>query len=127
MAKQRSLLAGNSLVLMPKIRPRGNNRREEGANWAKLGVDAHHANGNSNRDAPWYTYSGGNFCCATPEPRRFNWGETLEVILHDQLTVENLPRMMANVLNIGRTKSRFKILMARKRAFFFFPADTYAI
>jgi kynureninase len=101
--------AGNSLGLMPKS-ARGI-VEEELDNWAKLGVDAHHATG-----TPWYTYHE-----ALREPTaRLAGAEPLEVICMNSLTV-NLHLMMATFYR--PTKSRFKILMEKPA----FPSDTYAI
>jgi kynureninase len=101
--------AGNSLGLMPKAaRARV---EEELENWAKLGVDAHHATG-----TPWYTYHE-----ALREPTaRLVGAKALEVICMNSLTV-NLHLMMATFYQ--PTKSRFKILMEDPA----FPSDTYAI
>ena len=101
--------AGNSLGLMP------NSAREiveeELNNWAKLGVDAHHAAG-----TPWYTYHE-----ALREPTaRLVGAKPLEVICMNSLTV-NLHLMMATFYR--PTKARFKILMEEPA----FPSDTYAI
>jgi kynureninase len=101
--------AGNSLGLMPKS-ARGI-VEEELDNWAKLGVDAHHATG-----TPWYTYHE-----ALREPTaRLVGAKPLEVICMNSLTV-NLHLMMATFYR--PTKSRFKILMEEPA----FPSDTYAI
>jgi kynureninase len=101
--------AGNSLGLMPKS-ARGI-LDEELDNWAKLGVDAHHATG-----MPWYTYHE-----ALREPTaRLVGANALEVICMNSLTV-NLHLMMATFYR--PTKSRFKILMEEPA----FPSDTYAI
>ena len=101
--------AGNSLGLMPKS-ARGI-VEEELDNWAKLGVDAHHATG-----TPWYTYQE-----ALREPTaRLIGAKPLEVICMNSLTV-NLHLMMATFYR--PTKSRFKILMEEPA----FPSDTYAI
>jgi kynureninase len=101
--------AGNSLGLMPKS-ARGM-VEEELDNWAKLGVDAHHATG-----TPWYTYHE-----ALREPTaRLVGAKPLEVICMNSLTV-NLHLMMATFYR--PTKSRFKILMEEPA----FPSDTYAI
>jgi kynureninase len=101
--------AGNSLGLMPKV-ARGI-VEEELDNWAKLGVDAHHAAG-----TPWYTYHE-----ALREPTaRLVGAKPLEVICMNSLTV-NLHLMMATFYR--PTKSRFKILMEEPA----FPSDTYAI
>ncbi|HEY9419413.1 MAG TPA: kynureninase [Candidatus Udaeobacter sp.] len=100
---------GNSLGLMPKS-ARGI-VEEELDNWAKLGVDAHHATG-----TPWYTYQE-----ALREPTaRLIGAKPLEVICMNSLTV-NLHLMMATFYR--PTKSRFKILMEEPA----FPSDTYAI
>jgi kynureninase len=101
--------AGNSLGLMPKAaRPIV---EEELDNWAKLGVDAHHATG-----TPWYTYHE-----ALREPTaRLVGAKPLEVICMNSLTV-NLHLMMATFYR--PTTSRFKILMEEPA----FPSDTYAI
>jgi kynureninase len=101
--------AGNSLGLMPKsARPIV---EEELENWAKYGVDAHHAAG-----TPWYTYHE-----ALREPTaRLVGAKPLEVICMNSLTV-NLHLMMATFYR--PTKSRFKILMEDPA----FPSDTYAI
>jgi kynureninase len=102
-------LAGNSLGLMPK--PARAIVEEELENWAKLGVDAHHAAG-----TPWYTYHE-----ALREPTaRLVGAKPLEVICMNSLTV-NLHLMMATFYR--PTKSRFKILMEEPA----FPSDTYAI
>jgi kynureninase len=101
--------AGNSLGLMPKAARRI--VEEELDNWAKLGVDAHHAAG-----TPWYTYHE-----ALREPTaRLVGAKPLEVICMNSLTV-NLHLMMATFYR--PTKSRFKILMEEPA----FPSDTYAI
>src|SRR5881394_558646 len=101
--------AGNSLGLMPRS-ARGI-IEEELDNWAKLGVDAHHATG-----TPWYTYHE-----ALREPTaRLVGAKPLEVICMNSLTV-NLHLMMATFYR--PTKSRFKILMEEPA----FPSDTYAI
>src|SRR5262245_18230636 len=101
--------AGNSLGLMPKS-ARGV-VEEELNNWAKLGVDAHHATG-----TPWYTYHE-----ALREPvARLVGAKPLEVICMNSLTV-NLHLMMATFYR--PTRSRFKILMEEPA----FPSDTYAI
>jgi kynureninase len=101
--------AGNSLGLMPKS-ARGI-VEEELDNWAKLGVDAHHATG-----TPWYTYHE-----ALREPTaRLVGAKPLEVICMNSLTV-NLHLMMATFYR--PTKPRFKILMEEPA----FPSDTYAI
>jgi kynureninase len=101
--------AGNSLGLMPKSARAI--VEEELDNWAKLGVDAHHA-----PDTPWYTYHE-----ALREPTaRLVGAKPLEVICMNSLTV-NLHLMMATFYR--PTKSRFKILMEDPA----FPSDTYAI
>ncbi len=101
--------AGNSLGLMPKSAREI--VEEELDNWAKLGVDAHHAAG-----TPWYTYHE-----ALREPTaRLIGSKPLEVICMNSLTV-NLHLMMATFYR--PTKSRFKILMEEPA----FPSDTYAI
>lgn len=101
--------AGNSLGPMPKS-ARGI-VEEELDNWAKLGVDAHHATG-----TPWYTYHE-----ALREPTaRLVGAQPVEVISMNSLTV-NLHLMMATFYR--PTKSRFKILMEEPA----FPSDTYAI
>ena len=89
--------AGNSLGLMPKSARQI--VEEELDNWAKLGVDAHHATG-----TPWYSYHE-----ALREPTaRLVGAKPLEVICMNSLTV-NLHLMMATFYR--PTKSRFKILM----------------
>jgi kynureninase len=101
--------AGNSLGLMPKTARAI--VEEELENWAKLGVDAHHATG-----TPWYTYHE-----ALRDPTaRLVGAKPLEVICMNSLTV-NLHLMMATFYR--PTKSRFKILMEEPA----FPSDTYAI
>ena len=101
--------AGNSLGLMPKLARQI--VEEELDNWAKLGVDAHHATG-----TPWYTYHE-----ALREPTaRLAGVKPVEVICMNSLTV-NLHLMMATFYR--PTKSRFKILMEEPA----FPSDTYAI
>src|SRR5262252_58933 len=101
--------AGNSLGLMPKSAK--GIVEEELDNWAKLGVDAHHATG-----TPWYTYHE-----ALREPTaRLVGAKPLEVICMNSLTV-NLHLMMATFYR--PTKSRFKVLMEEPA----FPSDTYAI
>jgi kynureninase len=68
-------------------------------NWAKLGVDAHHATG-----TPWYSYHE-----ALREPTaRLIGAKPFEVICMNSLTV-NLHLMMATFYR--PTKSRFKVLM----------------
>jgi kynureninase len=84
---------------------------EELDNWAKLGVDAHHATG-----TPWYTYHE-----ALRDPTaRLVGAKPIEVICMNSLTV-NLHLMMATFYR--PTKSRFKILMEEPA----FPSDTYAV
>src|SRR5213594_1945569 len=101
--------AGNSLGLMPKSARQI--VEEELDNWAKLGVDAHHATG-----TPWYSYHE-----ALREPTaRLVGSKPLEVICMNSLTV-NLHLMMATFYQ--PTKSRFKVLMEEPA----FPSDTYAI
>jgi kynureninase len=101
--------AGNSLGLMPKSARQIVD--DELDNWAKLGVDAHHATG-----TPWYSYHE-----ALREPTaRLVGANPLEVICMNSLTV-NLHLMMATFYR--PTKSRFKILMEEPA----FPSDTYAI
>ncbi|MEY2545294.1 MAG: kynureninase [Verrucomicrobiota bacterium] len=101
--------AGNSLGLMPKA------AREivdlELDNWARFGVDAHHAPG-----TPWYTYHE-----QFREPlARLVGARPNEVIAMNSLTI-NLHLMLATFYR--PTKSRFKILMEDPA----FPSDTYAI
>src|SRR5213593_674765 len=101
--------AGNSLGLMPKTAHAI--VEEELDNWAKLGVDAHHATG-----TPWYSYHE-----ALRDPTaRLAGAKPVEVICMNSLTV-NLHLMMATFYR--PTKSRFKILMEYPA----FPSDTYAI
>src|SRR5437879_8108286 len=101
--------AGNSLGLMPKSARQI--VEEELDNWAKLGVDAHHAAG-----TPWYSYHE-----VLREPMaRLVAAKPHEVICMNSLTV-NLHLMMATFYQ--PTKSRFKILMEEPA----FPSDTYAI
>jgi kynureninase len=101
--------AGNSLGLMPKSARAI--VEEELDNWAKLGVDAHHATG-----TPWYTYHE-----TLREPAaRLVGALPSEVICMNSLTV-NIHLMMATFYR--PTKSRFKILMEDPA----FPSDTYAI
>jgi kynureninase len=101
--------AGNSLGLMPKTARAI--VEEELDNWARLGVDAHHATG-----TPWYSYHE-----AVREPTaRLVGAKPLEVICMNSLTV-NLHLMMATFYR--PTNSRFKILMEEPA----FPSDTYAI
>jgi kynureninase len=108
-AKPVIYFAGNSLGLMPKSSKQI--VEEELENWAKLGVDAHHAAG-----TPWYTYHK-----SLREPMaRLVGANAVEVICMNSLTV-NLHLMMATFYR--PTKSRFKILMEEPA----FPSDTYAI
>jgi kynureninase len=101
--------AGNSLGLMPKAARAI--VEEELDDWAKLGVDAHHA-----ASTPWYTYHE-----ALREPTaRLVGAKPLEVICMNSLTV-NLHLMMATFYRPAR--SRFRILMEEPA----FPSDTYAI
>src|SRR5438034_1482808 len=101
--------AGNSLGPMPKAARQI--VEEELDNWARLGVDAHHATG-----TPWYSYHE-----ALREPAaRLVGAQPIEVICMNSLTV-NLHLMMATFYR--PTKSRFKILMEDPA----FPSDTYAI
>src|SRR5919106_4462904 len=101
--------AGNSLGLMPKSAKQIVD--DELDNWAKLGVDAHHATG-----TPWYSYHE-----ALREPTaRLVGAKPIEVICMNSLTV-NLHLMMATFYR--PTKSRFKILMEDPA----FPSDTYAV
>src|SRR5437667_873735 len=101
--------AGNSLGLMPKSARQIVD--EELDNWARLGVDAHHATG-----TPWYSYHE-----ALREPTaRLVGAKPLEVICMNSLTV-NLHLMMATFYR--PTKSRCKVLMEDPA----FPSDTYAI
>src|SRR5881275_1299797 len=101
--------AGNSLGLMPKSARQIVD--DEFDNWARLGVDAHHATG-----TPWYSYHE-----ALREPTaRLIGANSLEVIYMNSLTV-NLHLMMATFYR--PTKSRFKVLMEEPA----FPSDTYAI
>src|SRR5256886_2210509 len=101
--------AGNSLGLMPKAARQI--VEEELDNWARLGVDAHHATG-----TPWYSYHE-----ALREPTaRLVGAEPLEVICMNRLTV-NLHLMMATFYR--PTPSRFKVLMEEPA----FPSDKYAI
>src|SRR5207245_8096524 len=89
--------AGNSLGLMPKTARDIVNQELD--NWAKLGVDAHHAT-----CTPWYTYHE-----ALREPTaRLVGAKPIEVICMNSLTV-NLHLMMATFYR--PTKSRFKILL----------------
>src|SRR5580704_11972859 len=107
--KQLIYFAGNSLGLMPKTARAI--VEEELNNWAKLGVDAHHATG-----TPWYSYHE-----ALREPTaRLVGAKPLEVICMNSLTV-NLHLMMATFYR--PTNSRFKVLMEEPA----FPSDTYAI
>src|SRR5882762_9881922 len=101
--------AGNSLGLMPKAARQI--VEEELDNWAKLGVDAHHATG-----TPWYSYHE-----SVREPMaRLVGAKPIEVVCMNSLTV-NLHLMMATFYR--PTQSRFKILMEDPA----FPSDTYAI
>src|SRR6266508_3388403 len=101
--------AGNSLGLMPESARQIVD--DELDNWAKLGVDAHHASG-----TPWYSYHE-----ALREPTaRLIGANSVEVICMNSLTV-NLHLMMATFYR--PTKSRFKVLMEEPA----FPSDTYAI
>jgi kynureninase len=101
--------AGNSLGLMPKAAR--TIVEEELDNWAKLGVDAHHATG-----TPWYSYHE-----TLREPTaRLVGAQPNEVICMNSLTV-NIHLMLATFYR--PTKSRFKILMEEPA----FPSDTYAI
>src|SRR3989475_10997257 len=101
--------AGNSLGLMPK----GARAIVEAEmdNWAKLGVDAHHATG-----TPWYSYHE----TLRESTARLVGAKPVEVVCMNSLTV-NLHLMMATFYR--PTKSRFKILMEEPA----FPSDTYAI
>src|SRR5438093_1055654 len=101
--------AGNSLGLMPKSARAV--VEEELNNWAKLGVDAHHAAG-----TPWYSY---HEALRAPTARLVG-AKPIEVICMNSLTV-NLHLMMATFYR--PTRSRFKILMDDPA----FPSDTYAI
>ncbi|HXX42342.1 MAG TPA: kynureninase [Chthoniobacterales bacterium] len=101
--------AGNSLGLMPKTAH--GIVEQELDNWARLGVDAHHATG-----TPWYSYHEG-----FREPvARLAGAQPNEVVCMNSLTV-NLHLMMATFYR--PTKSRYKILMDDPA----FPSDTYAI
>jgi kynureninase len=89
--------AGNSLGVMPKSARAI--VEEELDNWARFGVDAHHAAG-----TPWYSYHE-----ALREPTaRLVGAKPLEVVCMNSLTV-NLHLMMATFYRPAR--SRFKILM----------------
>src|SRR5437867_10664870 len=101
--------AGNSLGLMPK----GARAivEEEMDEWAKLGVDAHHAAG-----TPWYSY---HETLRAPIAGLVG-AKPLEVICMNSLTV-NLHLMMVTFYQPA--KSRFKVLMEEPA----FPSDTYAI
>src|SRR5437870_12977825 len=101
--------AGNSLGLMPKSAMQSLD--EELDNWAKFGVDAHHAAG-----TPWYSY---HEALRNPTARLAG-AQPIEVICMNSLTV-NLHLMMATFYR--PTKSRFKVLMEDPA----FPSDTYAI
>src|SRR5438876_1959052 len=100
---------GNSLGLMPKSARQV--VEEELDNWAKLGVDAHHATG-----TPWYSY---HESLRQPTAQLVG-AKPLEVVCMNSLTV-NLHLMMATFYR--PTKSRFKILMEEPA----FPSDNYAI
>jgi kynureninase len=101
--------AGNSLGLMPKAAR--DVVDQELDNWARFGVDAHHA-----ADTPWYSYHE-----ALREPTaRLVGAKPIEVVCMNSLTV-NLHLMMATFYR--PTKLRFKILMEEPA----FPSDTYAI
>src|SRR4029453_13141284 len=101
--------AGNSLGLMPTAARAI--VEDELDNWAKFGVDAHHATG-----TPWYSYHE-----TLREPAaRLVGARPSEVICMNSLTV-NIHLMMATFYR--PTKSRFKILMEDPA----FPSDTYAI
>src|SRR5947199_5938110 len=107
-AKPVIYFAGNSLGLMPKSARQI--VEEELDNWAKLGVDAHHATG-----TPWYSYHE-----VLREPMaRLVGSKPLEVICMNSLTV-NLHLMMATFYQ--PTKLRFKVVMEEPA----FPSDTYA-
>jgi kynureninase len=101
--------AGNSLGLMPKsVRQIVDNELDD---WARLGVDAHHAAG-----TPWYSYHE-----ALREPTaRLVGAKPFEVICMNSLTL-NLHLMMATFYR--PTGSRFMVLMEEPA----FPSDTYAI
>ena len=101
--------AGNSLGLMPKSARQILD--EELDNWAKFGVDAHHAAG-----TPWYSY---HEALRNPTARLAG-AQPIEVICMNSLTV-NLHLMMATFYR--PTKARFKVLMEDPA----FPSDTYAI
>ena len=101
--------AGNSLGLMPKSARTV--VEEELDNWAKFGVDAHHAAG-----TPWYSYHE----ALRETTARLVGAKPVEVICMNSLTV-NLHLMIATFYR--PTKSRFKILMEEPA----FPSDTYAI
>src|SRR5438445_5180945 len=101
--------AGNSLGLMPKSAKKS--VEQELDNWAKLGVDAHHATG-----TPWYSYHE----TLRESTARLVGAKPVEVVCMNSLTV-NLHLMMATFYR--PTKSRFKILMEEPA----FPSDTYAI
>jgi kynureninase len=107
--KQLIYFAGNSLGTMPKSARQI--VQEELDNWAKLGVDAHHAAG-----TPWYSY---HETLREPTARLIG-AKPIEVICMNSLTV-NLHLMMATFYR--PTKSRFKVLMEEPA----FPSDTYAI
>src|SRR5881398_2553608 len=101
--------AGNSLGLMPKSARAI--VEEELDNWAKFGVDAHHAAGTA-----WYSYHE----ALRETTARLVGAKPNEVICMNSLTV-NLHLMMATFYR--PTKSRFKVLMEEPA----FPSDTYAI
>src|SRR5499427_7383956 len=101
--------AGNSLGLMPKSARQIID--DELDNWARLGVDAHHATG-----TPWYSY---HEALRGPTARVVG-AKPVEVICMNSLTV-NLHLMFATFYQ--PTKSRFKILMEDPA----FPSDTYAV
>src|SRR6267378_2826451 len=101
--------AGNSLGLMPKSAREI--VEEELDNWAKLGVDAHHAAG-----TPWYSYHE-----PLREPTaRIVGAKPVEVICMNSLTV-NLNLIMAKFYR--PTKAGFKILMEEPAG----RSDTYAM
>src|SRR5215831_11875091 len=101
--------AGNSLGLMAKSARQIVD--DELDNWARLGVDAHHATG-----TPWYSYHE-----ALREPTaRLVGAKPVEVICMNSLTV-NLHLMMATFYRPA--KSRFKAMIEEPA----FPSDTYAI
>lgn len=101
--------AGNSLGLMPKTVKEVVDLELD--NWAKYGVEAHHATG-----TPWYSYHE-----QFREPlARLVGARPNEVVAMNSLTV-NLHLMLATFYR--PTKSRFKILVEDPA----FPSDTYAI